>query len=66
MVDTVTTEEPEPAATLRRALQRLETAATEVKRLGAVTGPQWSRLSDAIIRARVALATTPAAKQEQA
>lgn len=57
-------EEAEPAATLRRALGRLEQAATEVSRLGAVTGPQWPKLTDALLRARVALLTTPANEGE--
>lgn len=46
-----------PASTevLREALDRLERAASAVHRKGAATGPQWSRLSGELIRARQAL-----------
>lgn len=36
-------------------LSELERAATEVNRLGARTGPQWSRLGAALLHARVHL-----------
>jgi len=45
-------------ADLRSALEALERAATTVHRKGAVTGPQWSQLSGALITARAALAPT--------
>jgi len=45
-------------ADLRSALEVLERAATTVHRKGAVTGPQWSQLSGALITARAALAPT--------
>lgn len=49
-----------PDEIYKRNLQRLERAASEVSRLGAVTGPQWVKLSDTILQARVALLTVPA------
>lgn len=39
----------------RNALVALEKAASEVSRQGAVTGPQWTRLSIAILSARAAI-----------
>lgn len=54
MSDLIETE----AQILRRALERLERAAAEVSRYGAQTGPQWSKLSGALISARVAMMTS--------
>lgn len=48
-------------AQARKALEALERAATEVSRLGATTGPQWSKLTGALISARSALAAIDAA-----
>jgi hypothetical protein len=45
----------ERVSRLEDALGTLEHAATAVSRHGAVTGPQWSRLASALIRARSAL-----------
>lgn len=45
-------------ATLRTALRNLERAATEVARYGAQTGPQWTKLSGALISARLAMEAT--------
>ena len=42
---------------LVRVLGDLERAASAVHRKGAVTGPQWSRLSGSLISARAALNT---------
>jgi hypothetical protein len=49
-------------ARLEAALTALGKASAEVARLGAVTGPQWSRLTIASLKARAALA--PAATTE--
>ena len=46
---------PAPSDGLREALTNLEKAASEVSRRGAQTGSQWSRLSVALLKARVAL-----------
>lgn len=43
------------AAKMRVHLRSLIAAATEVSRLGAVTGPQWSNLTGALIGARAAI-----------
>ena len=40
---------------LDAALQALEKASSEVSRRGAETGPQWSKLTIAILKARAAL-----------
>jgi len=42
---------------LRGALEKLEKASSEVSRRGAETGPQWSKLTIAILQARAALTT---------
>lgn len=47
-------------AGLRDKLSGLEKAASEVSRRGAETGPQWSKLTSAILFARAALASAPA------
>lgn len=47
--------DPTPSDGLREALVNLEKAASEVSRYGAQTGPQWSRLSIALLKARSAL-----------
>lgn len=44
---------------LREALVNLDKAASEVARLGAVTGPQWSRLTIASLQSRAAIKETP-------
>lgn len=46
---------------LRDKLTGLEKAASEVSRRGAVTGPQWSNLTMAILFARAVLAQQPPA-----
>lgn len=46
-------------ARLRAALKALERASAEVSRRGAQTGPQWPKLSFALISARAALGGTP-------
>ena len=43
---------------LRGALEGLEKASSEVSRRGAETGPQWSKLTIAILQARAALTET--------
>lgn len=40
---------------LVEALRKLERSASEVSALGAATGPQWSRLTSATLKARAAL-----------
>lgn len=40
---------------LRAALEVLERAGSEVSRLGASCGPQWSKLNFALLKARAAL-----------
>lgn len=47
----------EAAEKLAEAMAALDKAASEVARLGAVTGPQWTRLTVASLKARSALAT---------
>lgn len=46
----------EAAEKLAEAMAALDKAASEVARLGAVTGPQWTRLTVASLKARSALA----------
>lgn len=43
---------------LRKALAKLEREASEVSKLGAVPGRQWTLLAGALINARTALAST--------
>ena len=45
---------------LTSALEKLEKASSEVARLGAVTGQQWTRLSIALLGARSAIAKAKA------
>jgi len=47
---------------LRGALRKLETAAAEVHRLGAQTGPQWHRLITSLVGARAALSLNQESK----
>lgn len=49
----------ESEARMREALTGLEKAATEVSKYGAQTGPQWTRLTVANLRARAALQGEP-------
>ena len=48
-------------ATAREALATIERASSEVSRLGAQTGPQWPKLTSALISSRAALAAIDAA-----
>jgi hypothetical protein len=43
-------------AEARAGLEKLQSAAGEVSRQGAVTGPQWTRLNIALLSARATLA----------
>lgn len=47
------------------ALDLLEKAAREVHRKGAVSGPQWPKLSGALVRARRALASIPSTESSK-
>ena len=44
---------------LREVLEHLDKAASEVARRGAETGPQWSKLTIASLKARAALQEKP-------
>ena len=45
-------------AEARAGLEKLQSAAGEVSRQGAVTGPQWTRLNIALLSARATIAKT--------